>query len=91
MFTKRLLESIGLPLLWGALVYGAISLKELRFGSDHSICGPWGCAQLRPRSWQCTLVGWLALLAPPFLYLPKRIGLGHKAIQWFSSAIAPAY
>ena len=32
-------------------------------------------------------VGWLALLAPPFLVLPKRIGLSHKAIQRFSSAI----
>jgi len=87
MFTKRLLELIGLPLLWGALVYGAISLRELRFGSDHSICGPWGCGPTTP-SLLAMHVGWLALLAPPFLVLPKRIGLGHKAIQRLSSAIA---
>jgi len=87
MFTKRLLELIGLPLLWGALVYGAISLRELRFGSDHSICGPWGCGPTTP-SLLAMHVGWLALLAPPFLVLPKRIGLSHKAIQRISSAIA---
>ena len=87
MFTKRLLELICLPLLWGALVYGAISLKELRFGSDHSICGPCGCGPTTS-SLLAMHVGWLALLAPPILYLPKRIGLSHKAIQRFSSAIA---
>ena len=74
-------------MLWGALVYGAISLNEFRFGSDHSICGPWGCGPTTP-SLLAMHVGWLALLAPPILYLPKRIGLSHKAIQRFSSAIA---
>ena len=87
MFSKRLLELIGLPLLWGAMVYGAISLNELRFGSDHSICGPWGCGPTTP-SLLAMHVGWLALLAPPFMYLPKRIGLSHKAIRRFSSFIA---
>ena len=87
MFTKRLLELIGLPMLWGALVYGAISLNEFRFGSDHSICGPWGCGPTTS-SLLAMHVGWLALLAPPFLYLPKRIGLGYKAIRWFGTAIA---
>ena len=48
MFSKRLLELIGLLLLWGAMVYGAISLNELRFGSEYSICGPWAIYVVAP-------------------------------------------
>ncbi len=76
MFSKRLLELIGLPLLWGAMVFGAISLNELRFTGDHSIRGPWSCGTTTS-SLLAMHAGWLALLTPPFLYLPKRIGLGH--------------
>ncbi len=82
----RIGELVALPLIWGAGVYGAISLKDLQFANEHTICGPWGCG---PTSAALITmhVGWLALLAPPMLFLPQRIGLTGNAIRWFSSAL----
>lgn len=82
----RICEMFALPLLWGGGVYGAISLQDLAVADAHTICGPWGCG---PTTGPLLAmhVGWLALLGPPLLYLPGRIGLSSKFVGWLSAAL----
>ena len=87
MHIRRLVDLIGLAFLWAACIYGAVSLKDLRFANDHSICGPWGCGPATSALVALHL-GWLALMAPPILYLPRRVGLSRQVIRWLGTAIA---
>ncbi|QDV23395.1 hypothetical protein [Aureliella helgolandensis] len=76
----RNFELLGLPLLWGVAVYGAISLQNLAVADEHTICGPWGCGPATG-ALLAMHIGWLAVLGPPLLYLPGRIGLSPQAVR----------
>ncbi len=82
----RICELLGLPLLWGAGVYGAISLQNLAVADEHTICGPWGCGP-STGALLAMHVGWLAVLGPPLLYLPGRIGLSSQIVRWLSGSL----
>ncbi len=82
----RICELLGLPLLWGAGVYGAISLQNLAVADEHTICGPWGCGPTTG-ALLAMHIGWLAVLGPPLLYLPGRIGLSAQVVRWLSGTL----
>lgn len=82
----RAAELLGLPLLWGAGVYGAISLQNVAIANEHTICGPWGCGPATG-ALLAMHVGWLAVLGPPLLYLPHRMGLSSTLVRRFSGTM----
>jgi len=68
--------------LWGASLYGALSLRYLPGNWGHGICGPWGCGPTL-QALVAYHTFWLMLLIPPAIAVAccldqvvvRRVGL----------------
>ncbi len=65
--------------VWALTVVGTLQLRFLPIGMSHSICGPWGCGP-ETSALVAMHAGWLALLAPPSIYIPLRLQLGQQFV-----------
>ncbi|GIW95485.1 MAG: hypothetical protein KatS3mg110_3526 [Pirellulaceae bacterium] len=65
-------------LLWGAALYGALSIAKIPGDFGHALCGPWGCAPPAQALAACHLA-WLIVLVPLSL-LVRRCLPGNS--QW---------
>ena len=77
------LELAGLPIAWGGILLGVLSLHEGDVANQHSVCGPWGCGP--PTSTLVAIhLGWVVALLPPMLYLPFRLNLSAGRVRLLS-------
>jgi hypothetical protein len=76
----RYLELIGLPILWAALVFLAAKFHQVSTAEEHSICGPWGCGP-PTKTLIAVHLGWLAIIGPPLIYFPNRLGWKVKNVS----------
>lgn len=76
----RLLEIVLLPIAWAALVLGSIQSKLLVSAPAHSVCGPWGCGP-ETSALVAMHAGWLAIIGPPLIYFPIRLGWQKTTIR----------
>ncbi|MCA9132469.1 MAG: hypothetical protein KDA45_04920 [Planctomycetales bacterium] len=86
MHFTRLMELLGLPLLWAVGIYAALQLQNLSLANEHTICGPWGCGPTTS-ALAAMHLGWFALLGPPILYLPRRLGWTQRAHRRLASVL----
>lgn len=83
----RLAELASLPLVWFALVGGALSVHRFVWVDDHSLCGPWGCG---PSSGALLAVhlAWFVAIGLPVLYLPWRMRWSPLLTRQLGGALA---
>lgn len=86
MNRRRLIELTTVPLFWGVLILGALQAKHLVSASKHSICGPWGCGPTTD-SLLAIHLGTLAIICPPLIFLPLRLGLAKRSISRMALAL----
>ena len=67
----RLLKLLGIPLIWGGSLLGALSLHHVAALDQGSVCGPWGCGP--PNSALIAIhASWAIALWPPLFWLGWR-------------------
>lgn len=85
----RFIEYIVIPLVWGSLLLVALSMHDMQILNQHSVCGAWGCGP--PTSALIALhCGWMVVLWPPLVYLPRRLSLPRRAVTVTSLALIAA-
>ncbi len=60
-------------IVWGLMLWGALSLRNLHWPHSHGICGPWGCGPAVP-ALLAVHTAWTVLLLPPAVFLRRRHG-----------------
>jgi hypothetical protein len=76
---SRYLELVGLPILWAVFVFLAVQFHQISTAEEHSICGPWGCGP-PTKTLIAVHLGWLAIIGPPLIYFPNRLGWKLKSV-----------
>ncbi|REK17426.1 MAG: hypothetical protein DWQ37_06455 [Planctomycetota bacterium] len=53
--------------IWGSVLYGALSLRDIETPFDYAMCGPWGCFPPLSAVAACH-AGWLIVLTPALFW-----------------------
>lgn len=82
----RLVEYVGLLIIWAGALLAALSLHDARAMDLHSICGVWGCGP--PTNALLAIhLSWAVVLWPPLLYVPWRFSWSTLVIKRIRRAL----